>query len=268
MADTSNLPVDPATLGWGTLLGGIGSALTPKAGTLDPTALYNMGVPWASQMPQYQSMLSGLTKDPTSFLQSPLFTKPLQLGGENVARQFGAQGMSNSGNVDAALQDYGQTFANNYLQQWMRQLQPMAGVGWGNPTGAAGLASGAQQFNIGQRAGSLTGGLSALASLLGGLLGTPGSAIGSLVKALTGGGSGGGGGLGTGDIAAPPTDPASGGVPNDPNNPWNAYGPGYGDPSITDPSQWLGGSDPMANIDLTSLGSGSTDLTSIFSGWT
>lgn len=121
----------------------LGGMTTGGTGNLNLDQLTNIADPWASQRGQYQTQLSSLMKDPSSFLKSDLFKASTQAGLDAVNRSAAASGMLKSGNRLQALMDYGQ---KNAPENFFRMSDLLAGLG------------GARNQNPG-------GGLSALANL-------------------------------------------------------------------------------------------------------
>ena len=149
---------------------------------------------WWPQIQQQMTDIQGLMSDPTKFLQSPMFTAPLQLGGENLARQYGASGMGQSGNVGLAETQFGQSFADQYLQEQLGNMRSnlgalanLGGVNAGSPAAAAQsylTGAGAQRTDL----SSLAAGLGPiLASILGGSGGLSG--LTNWLKSIGGGSS-------------------------------------------------------------------------------
>jgi hypothetical protein len=204
---------------------------------------------WWPQIQQQMTDIQGLMADPTKFLQSPMFTAPLQLGGENLARQFGAAGMGQSGNVGLAETQFGQSFADQYLQEQLGNMRAnmgilgnLGGVNAGSPAAAGQLYAGGAANQNANQAGALAG----LGSLLPFIVSGLGSAGGGLVnwlKSIGGGGSNwaSGGGFGTtGGLS--PGEGTTGS--------WDLTGGGFGDtgglpPEVTSPD--------LSNIDWGSV---------------
>lgn len=105
--------------------------------------LTSIADPWSSQRGQYQTQLSSLMKDPSSFMKSDLFKASNAAGLEAVNRSAAASGVLKSGNRLQALMDYGQ---KNAPAQFFQMADLLSGLG------------GAKNQNPG-------GGLNALASL-------------------------------------------------------------------------------------------------------
>lgn len=84
--------------------------------------------------PQYAAQLAALEANPSSITSTPGY----QSGLEAVERSMAAQGYQGSGNMAAALQQYG----GNFFNQQVQQLQSLA-----NPSGAGTALSGAAASN-------------------------------------------------------------------------------------------------------------------------
>lgn len=118
---TANAPAPTA----GAVTGG-GYSLDQLTATADP---------WASQRGQYQTQLSSLMKDPSSFLQSDLWKASTAAGLEGVNRSAAAKGMLKSGNRLQALMDYGQKSAPENFFRMSDLLSGLAGAKNQNPGG-------------------------------------------------------------------------------------------------------------------------------------
>ncbi len=142
---------------------GMGLAGLNKAGQLnDPTKNgTNIADPFGPERSKYGKMLSDLMADPSSITKMPGW----QAGSTAVQRAGAAQGFTNSGNMAAALQQYGGDFFNNTVTQ----LGNLAGAQFSPAT--AGQLQGQGQTNsanmTGQAIGSLTQGASSLFQLAG-----------------------------------------------------------------------------------------------------
>lgn len=99
--------------------------------------------PFAGQRAQYAQQLSALQANPSSIANLPGY----QAGLDAVQRSMAAQGYQGSGNMMAALQNYG----GNIYDQQMQTLAGLAGAG-ANP------ASAAQIGLMGQKVGMEAGG--------------------------------------------------------------------------------------------------------------
>lgn len=109
--------------------------------------LTNIADPWASQRGQYQTALSKLISDPSSFTSSPIFQASTQAGIDAVNRQAASRGLLKSGNRLTALMDYGQQKAPEQFFKMADLLTTLGGARNQNPGGgltAAAQLSGAQ----------------------------------------------------------------------------------------------------------------------------
>lgn len=202
--------------------------------TSDANKVADAADPYRSQRAQWQQPIVDLMNNPSSILQDPTFKASLDLGLEGVDRTMGAQGMSDSGNKLAALQQYGQTAASSAIQTKLSNLEDLAGVKSGSPAAAA------QAIQAGQTntAASIAAGL----PLIGGLInsiwpqGVP-AAISTLFKQM--------------------------GITQDPSGTWTEAGTTAGPPDPTgtavdtsgapDPAGALppGGVDTLGGVDTT-----------------
>lgn len=117
------------------------SVLPQSGGGASPTGgmslanLTSIADPWSSQRGQYQTQLSSLMKDPSSFLQSDLYKASNAAGLEAVNRSAAASGMLKSGNRLQALMDYGQKNAPAQFFQMADLLSGLGGAKNQNPGG-------------------------------------------------------------------------------------------------------------------------------------
>lgn len=109
--------------------------------------LTNIADPWSSQRGQYQETLSNLIKDPSSFVNSPLFQSATQAGIDAVNRSAASRGLLKSGNRLQALMDYGQQQAPKTFFQMTDLLSTLSGARNQNPGG--GLQAAANLGNLG-----------------------------------------------------------------------------------------------------------------------
>lgn len=110
------------------------SATTSSASSSNAAALAD---PFASQRSQYQTQLSDLVKDPSSFLSSPLHKATTDYGVQAINRSAAAKGQLNSGNRLTDLLRYGQaTGAENYYKQ-ADLLSTLSGATTSSPAAAA-----------------------------------------------------------------------------------------------------------------------------------
>lgn len=113
--------------------------------TLDQ--LTNIADPWSSQRGQYQTQLSSLMKDPSSFLQSDLWKASTAAGLEGVNRSAAAGGMLKSGNRLQALMDYGQKNAPDNFFRMADLLSGFGGAKNQNPGGGLSAYTNMQNAN-------------------------------------------------------------------------------------------------------------------------
>lgn len=105
---------------------------------------YTASDPFGPQRAQYAKQLQDLMKDPSSLKDEPGYKFQEEQGEQAVTRQMAAKGYLGSGNMGVALTEYGQGFANNYLNQRISTLSQLAGAGISPSFGASlsGYASG------------------------------------------------------------------------------------------------------------------------------
>lgn len=96
--------------------------------------------PFGSQRPQYQQQLASLMANPSSALSDPGYTAARDQGLQAVSRTMAGQGYLGSGNEAIALDQYGTSFANNYITQQEQLLSQLAGSNIA-PNPAPGLAA-------------------------------------------------------------------------------------------------------------------------------
>lgn len=135
----------PATGGVGVSFGtgsvsgsgtGVTSSGTPS-GSLTSQQIQQIADPFASQRGQYQTQLSSLMANPSSFLSSPLVSAMNANGLEAINRTAAAKHQLNSGNRLADLMKYGQ---GNTASQFFNQAQllgNLSGAAPGSPASAA-----------------------------------------------------------------------------------------------------------------------------------
>ena len=129
--------------------------------------------PFASQRPQYQTMLSDLLKDPSSVTKTPGYQFNFDQGMTALQRQEAATGNLNSGTADIGAVEFGQNYAMNTFNQYENMLAHLAGADIGSPGTAGSLLT----------KGLDTAGQSGINAIFGNMIGSGGS----------GGGGGGGG---------------------------------------------------------------------------
>ena len=146
---------DKSTMGTINTLGNVGSSLygmynanqiRQQAQGLDAMAPYRAG---------YAAQLAQLNANPGSVTSLPGYQFGMDQGSQALQRAAAAQGYTGSGNAQIALQQYGQNYANQYLQQQQQYLAGLAGGS--NPASVQGTAIAAQL--AGQSLGSLGYGL-------------------------------------------------------------------------------------------------------------
>lgn len=160
--------------------------------------------PFASQRGQYQTMLSQLMTNPSSFNLSPAAQAQMRLGTENLQRSAAAQGFLGSGNILASLQQYGQDVASKDYWNYITNLSTLSGAATSSPAAAGTAISGifgnqqqalaqigaAMQYGGGgqQTSGGSSGGgsgLGGIGTVIGSAFGGPiGGAIGGLIGGL------------------------------------------------------------------------------------
>lgn len=101
----------------------------------------------------YNDQLKNLVTDPSKFLDNPLYKAAFDQGTEAVTRGAASSGFLGSGNMAASLQQYGQSFASNYLLQQEQLLGSLAGLN-GNPISGINTAA-----NINATSGNFLGSL-------------------------------------------------------------------------------------------------------------
>jgi hypothetical protein len=152
----------------------IGGVMQHKAGKkqqkLSKQAMKDMN-PFAPYRQQYAEQLGTLMKDPSGFLNNPLYKAAFSQGQQAVMRGFAGKGFIGSGNFAAGLQGFGMSFAYDAQREQQKFLAHLAGADMG---GSAGPLEGynAGVNNEGGGWGQLLGGLSqGASSLFGGGLG-------------------------------------------------------------------------------------------------
>jgi len=146
---------DKSTMGTINTIGNLGSTayglynanqIRQQAQGLDAMAPYRAG---------YAAQLAALQANPGSVTSLPGYQFGMDQGSQALQRAAAAQGYTGSGNAQIALQQYGQNYANQYLQQQQQYLAGLAGGS--NPASVQGTALAAQL--AGQSLGSLGYGL-------------------------------------------------------------------------------------------------------------
>lgn len=135
----------------GAVVGGVASAatsslLSDSGGGGGSSGAAAAADPFASQRKQYQDQLSALLSDPSSITKDPGYAFGLDQALKGVQGSAAANGMLNSGNTLAALQDRGQSYASTALNNKELLLAQLAGANVGSP-GTAGQIL-ANQANV------------------------------------------------------------------------------------------------------------------------
>lgn len=99
-----------------------------------------------SRQRYYNDLLTQLMEHPESIFDDPGYKAIFAQGTQAVERSSAARGFTGSGNTAIALQDWGQGFANQYLQEQRRLLAGLSGAG-GNTSPAQYLAVGQASNN-------------------------------------------------------------------------------------------------------------------------
>lgn len=138
--------------------------------------------PFGPQRAQYAEQLSKLMADPSSIKNDPGYKQAFDQGQLARERSIAARGLIGSGNAAIELQEYGQTFGMDYLNNRIAQLAGLAGANIGPNFGAAmsGYGGGADLqsqglASIGYGLGRMMGG--------GASAGTPAAAAGGFNSA-------------------------------------------------------------------------------------
>lgn len=149
--DAQNSPASPAYQAANS--GGGGGAGTPSfsvgfgnggsytgygGGSLSAAQIREIADPFYSQRSQYQTQLSNLMANPSSFLSSPLVQAMNANGIEAINRTAAAKKQLNSGNRLADLMKFGQ---GNAASQYFNQAQLLGGLSGAAPGSPASAAS-------------------------------------------------------------------------------------------------------------------------------
>lgn len=89
---------------------------------------FNQSDPFGSQRPMYAAQLMQLMQDPNSITKDPSYKFQFDQGADAVQRKMAAGGYLGSGNEGVALTQYGQNFANTFLDDRMKFLAGLAGA--------------------------------------------------------------------------------------------------------------------------------------------
>jgi hypothetical protein len=124
--------------------------------------------PFGPYRSQYAGQLASVEANPSQIFSDPGYQAAFGQGSQAVARQMASSGYAGSGNEAIALQQFGQSFANNYLSQKEQQLAYLAGAGI-TPNPGPGLSGYNAGANLsGQGLGSLGYGAGMAAAAAGG----------------------------------------------------------------------------------------------------
>jgi len=143
--------------------------------------------PFASSRAGYVTKLNNLVANPDSITNTAAYKSALNQGLTGVQRTMASRGYANSGNEQAALMDYGNTYANNQYQTQLANLMQLSGAvqspaqGLNAATNATTAANAQQQqyWNaLAQGMGTLSNNSQAIGNL--------GNTIGSWWSSLTG----------------------------------------------------------------------------------
>lgn len=153
----------------------VGSALGGGSGSSGAQQASAQADPFASQRPQYQSMLANLINNPSSVTSTPGYQFQLDQALKGVEGSAAASGMLNSGNTLSALTQEAGNYASTQYYNQAELLAQLAGANIGSP-GTAGQIT--QQQNALNQQG--------ISTLAGGV----GNAVSSGINAYVNGGSG------------------------------------------------------------------------------
>jgi hypothetical protein len=142
------------SFGWiaaGTIVGGIYGMSKGKGQEKLGRQAIKEGNPFGPYRQQYAEQLGALMKDPSGFLNNPLYKAAFGQGQQAVARQFAGKGYIGSGNFAAGLQGAGMAFGWGALQDQERFLAELAGAQFpANPgPGLAAWGAGADRSQAG-----------------------------------------------------------------------------------------------------------------------
>jgi len=115
----------------------------------------NAADPFASQRPQYQTMLSNLINNPSSVTSTPGYQFQMDQALKGVEGSAAAQGMLNSGNVLSALTTQAGNQASTQYYNQAELLAQLAGANIGSPGTAGQILQGQNVSN--QQAASALG---------------------------------------------------------------------------------------------------------------
>lgn len=124
--------------------------------------------PFGPYRAQYAMQLGSVMSNPSQIFNDPGYQAAFNQGDQAVARQMASSGYAGSGNEAIALQQFGQSFANNYLTQREGLLGQLAGANI-TPNPGPGLAGYGAGINAASSSlGSLGYGASMAAAAAGG----------------------------------------------------------------------------------------------------
>ena len=107
----------------------------------------NAADPFASQRPQYQTMLSNLINNPSSVTSTPGYQFQMDQALKGVEGSAAAQGMLNSGNVLSALTTQAGNQASTQYYNQAELLAQLAGANIGSPGTAGQILQGQNLAN-------------------------------------------------------------------------------------------------------------------------
>ena len=136
----------------------VGSALGGGSGNSGAQQASSQADPFASQRPQYQSMLANLINNPSSVTSTPGYQYQMQQALLGVEGSAAANGMLNSGNVLSALTTQAGNQASTQYYNQAELLAQLAGANIGSP-GTAGQITQQQNALNQQGISTLAGGI-------------------------------------------------------------------------------------------------------------
>jgi hypothetical protein len=87
-----------------------------------------LGNQQAARQAYYDDQLRSLLADPSKIYNDPGYKEAFSQGTQAVERSASAQGFTGSGNAAIALQQFGQSFASDYLRQQQQLLASLSGA--------------------------------------------------------------------------------------------------------------------------------------------
>lgn len=136
----------------------VGSALGGGSGNSGAQQASSQADPFASQRPQYQSMLANLINNPSSVTSTPGYQFQLDQALKGVEGSAAASGMLNSGNTLSALTQEAGNYASTQYYNQAELLAQLAGANIGSP-GTAGQITQQQNALNQQGISTLAGGV-------------------------------------------------------------------------------------------------------------